>query len=491
MQPSDISLLIAESDAPMRIALVNQLQAVGFRSVRGAANGVEAMQMMMAEPVQLIVSELDMPYMNGLALLETMRTDERTQGVPFVLMSGGLDRQSAEQAIRLGIGDLLIKPFTTKRLFERMLKVLKRERTTGAGDEKQEDRATILVVDDTPDNLQLIAGLFRDQFKVKLAHSGEKAIAICQSDSPPDLILLDVMMPVMDGFEVATRLRKHYASEQTPIIFVTAMTDSASRERGLNLGAVDYVTKPIDPPLLKLRVRNLMRHVEHRKQLQLDFDRMREIAQLRGEIEQLMRRDLTQPLLTALSSMQKLNLDPSLNPAQQQLAAEAEDATSQTLEMISLSSELMQIEAGQLKPKSDALPIARLVADLSGMLQRRYSRRGIRISVSPGDGQNLQARGDATLCHSMIYSLLRFLCDAAHDEASIDIAITGNAPICVNMTLSNPLAEAVRQQLFDKPNGSLSQGIYAARQLARVQGGDILLADHAPGTRLIVNLPAA
>lgn len=491
MQPSDISLVIVDSDAPMRIALVSQLQAVGFRSVRGAANGIEAMQMMMmAEPVQLVVSELNMPYMNGLALLETMRSDERTKGTPFVLMSSGLDRPSAEHAIRLGIGDLLIKPFTTKRLFERMLKVLRRDGNAGQTDDKPEDRATILVVDDTPDNLQLVAGLFRDQFKVKLAHSGEKAIAICQSDSPPDLILLDVMMPVMDGFEVAARLRKHYASEHTPIIFVTAMTDTASRERGLNLGAVDYVTKPIDPPLLKLRVRNLMRHVEHRKQLQLDFDRMREIAQLRGEIEQLMRRDLTQPLQAALSSMQKLNLDPDLNAAQQQLAAEAEDATSQTLELISLSSELMQIEAGQLKPKNEPVPMPRLLTDLTGMLQRRYGRRGIRLGLQVPDSAGGLVRGDASLCHSMLYSLLRFLCDAAADEAKIDIAMAGGAPISISMTLSSALPGLLRQQLFDKASGS--QGVYAARQLARVQGGDILLlSGETAGLQLQVTLPPA
>ena len=103
---------------------------------------------------------------------------------------------------------MLVKPFTTQRLLERIQRSLQRDDLLTQPRQAQgEERASILVVDDTPENLQLLAGLFRDQFKVKLAHNGEKAIAICHSDNPPDLILLDVMMPDMDGFEVARRLR--------------------------------------------------------------------------------------------------------------------------------------------------------------------------------------------------------------------------------------------------------------------------------------------
>ena len=80
--------------------------------------------------------------------------------------------------------------------------------------EKPVERATILVVDDTPDNLQLLAGLFEDEYRVKLANNGEKALQICQSDSPPDLLLLDIMMPGMDGFDVAKALRSHPSSSE-------------------------------------------------------------------------------------------------------------------------------------------------------------------------------------------------------------------------------------------------------------------------------------
>jgi DNA-binding response OmpR family regulator len=288
MQPAQTTLLIAESTGTMRQALASQLQAFGFAPVQQAKDGARALQIMKSETVHLVISDTDMPGMDGLSLLEAMRAEPRLASMPFMLMSGGLDRDSASKAIRLGIGDLLIKPFTTRRLIERIQRLLQRD-TDGAGraPENPPERATILVVDDTPENLQLVADLFRERFKVKIAQNGEKALAICQSDAPPDLILLDVMMPGMDGFEVARRLREHHASQYTPIIFVTAVTDDESRKKGLTLGAIDYVSKPIDPDLLKLRVTNLMHYVEHRKQLQTDFDRMREIAHLRAEVERL------------------------------------------------------------------------------------------------------------------------------------------------------------------------------------------------------------
>lgn len=295
MHPSKTTVLLAEGASAMRQALASQLQTFGFGQVLQARDGTRALQMLRAEPVHVVICDLDMQGMDGLSVLEAMRADPKLAGLPFILMSGGLDRDSASRAIRLGIGDLLVKPFTVRRLIERMHRVLQRDAQALVSalepvpepSATEPERATILVVDDTPDNLQLVAGLFRDRFKVKIAHNGEKALAICQSDAPPDLILLDVMMPGMDGFEVARRLREHHASECTPIIFVTAMTDEASRHEGLSLGAIDYVFKPIEPELLRLRVSNLMYYVEHRKQLQRDFDQLQENSRLQAEVERL------------------------------------------------------------------------------------------------------------------------------------------------------------------------------------------------------------
>ncbi|WP_095171616.1 two-component system response regulator [Pseudomonas sp. Irchel 3H3] len=115
-------------------------------------------------------------------------------------------------------------------------------------------RATLLVVDDTPDNLLLMTDVLKDRYRVKVANSGEKALRLLQGDSLPDLILLDVMMPGLSGHEVARRLKDDPHTREIPIIFLTAMAGTEDEIHGLELGAVDYITKPIRPALVLARV---------------------------------------------------------------------------------------------------------------------------------------------------------------------------------------------------------------------------------------------
>ncbi|MFA7292529.1 MAG: two-component system response regulator [Rhodocyclaceae bacterium] len=116
------------------------------------------------------------------------------------------------------------------------------------------EKATILVVDDTPDNLSLMSSLLKDIYRVKVANSGEKALKVAQSDNPPDLILLDIMMPEMDGYEVLQHLKRDPRTLDIPVIFLTAKSEVEDEKRGLELGAVDYITKPISPPIVMARV---------------------------------------------------------------------------------------------------------------------------------------------------------------------------------------------------------------------------------------------
>ena len=114
---------------------------------------------------------------------------------------------------------------------------------------------TVLVVDDTPENIDVMSGILRGEFRVRAAVTGERALAIAQAEPQPDIILLDVMMPVMDGYEVLRRLKGDPVTRMIPVIFVTTLSESADERKGLDLGAVDYITKPISPSILTARVR--------------------------------------------------------------------------------------------------------------------------------------------------------------------------------------------------------------------------------------------
>ncbi|WP_211102086.1 response regulator [Azospirillum brasilense] len=112
----------------------------------------------------------------------------------------------------------------------------------------------ILIVDDTPDNLKLLSGLLKESYRVKVANNGRKALEIAASIPAPDLILLDVVMPEMDGYEVCAALKKAPATRDIPVIFLTGRADEADREHGFAMGAVDYIAKPVDPPAVLQRV---------------------------------------------------------------------------------------------------------------------------------------------------------------------------------------------------------------------------------------------
>jgi CheY-like chemotaxis protein len=114
------------------------------------------------------------------------------------------------------------------------------------------EKPTILVVDDTPDNITLVSNLLKKDYRVRVAINGEKALKIAFSETPPDLILLDVMMPIMNGYEVCQQLRNSPLTVHIPIIFLTAKSEVEDERKGLSLGASDYITKPISPPILEV-----------------------------------------------------------------------------------------------------------------------------------------------------------------------------------------------------------------------------------------------
>ncbi|MGF1694313.1 two-component system response regulator [Vibrio lamellibrachiae] len=148
-------------------------------------------------------------------------------------------------------------------------------------------KPVILVVDDIPDNIHTLSGILSDEFKIKAATSGKKAIQIANTSPKPHLILLDIMMPEMDGYEVCRKLKSNPITADIPIIFVTAKAEIVDEQKGFEMGAVDYITKPISPPIVKARVQT---HIAlHNQNLELAVkvkQRTEQLEQTRLEIIQ-------------------------------------------------------------------------------------------------------------------------------------------------------------------------------------------------------------
>lgn len=161
-------------------------------------------------------------------------------------------------------------------------------------------RATILVVDDTVDNLTVLGELLQPEYLVRVASSGRRALQVAASLPRPDLILLDVMMPEMDGYEVFSHLHANPDTAGIPVIFVTAMDASEDEERGLALGAVDYITKPLRPAVVLARVRTHL-ELKHARDILSDQNRFLEAEVARRMSENQLVQDVSIQALARLA----------------------------------------------------------------------------------------------------------------------------------------------------------------------------------------------
>ncbi|WP_026339209.1 HD-GYP domain-containing protein [Psychromonas ossibalaenae] len=148
------------------------------------------------------------------------------------------------------------------------------------------NKQTVLVVDDTPENIDVLVGILKQDYHVKAAINGLMALKIVHA-SPPDIILLDIMMPGIDGYEVCRRLKADHTTRHIPVIFVTAKIALEDEITGLNLGAIDYISKPINPPLVQARVRTHLALYDQNRALDKKvFEQTLELHQTRLQIIQ-------------------------------------------------------------------------------------------------------------------------------------------------------------------------------------------------------------
>lgn len=513
--------LVVDDLETMRKATVNQLRQLGAENIFTAKDGNEALRVIRNQRVDIVVSDWNMPGMTGIELLRSLRSDPRTANLPFLMVTAEAERLKIEEAIQAGVDSMLIKPYSSNQLAQRVERALTRKIHRPVNRVKPPEQAvaqaqsaqvapsvatrpkgapTILCVDDTPDNLALLFGLLKDDYRVQSAKDGTKALQICFSDTPPDLVLLDIMMPGMDGFEVARRMREHPNAETIPVIFVTGMDSNEAHQKGLALGAVDFITKPIDPVMLKSRVRNFMRYVDLRRDLQAQYDGMVEMGQLRDDVEHITRHDLKGPLAGIISIAQGLLHGGGLDSEKLGQIKLLEEAALQTLNMVNLSSELFKIETGRfiLSPKS--VPIADILNRTIELARSTNSEKNLRISMivqAAQGGLAPLASGDAMLCYSLFQNLIKNACEAAPSQGKVLVRLIDQSPLAIVIENDGAVPVDFRERFFDKHSTSgnargAGLGAYSAKLLAQAQGGSITLdvSDANNTTSVTVKLPA-
>lgn len=494
---SNQMVLVVDDFVAMRDILVYQLKSMGITNVHTAGSGEDALRLLDLWPYTLILSDWSMPGMSGLELLQRVRSHPLLAQVPFVLVTAEVQRERLQAAIAARVDDFLLKPFRSEE-FARRIGALLAGRghapvarpETAALPSPATGAPRILVVDDTPANLTLVSGLLRDAYQVKLAARGDKALQLCAA-SPPDLILLDLLMPEMDGFEVCRRLKANPDTAHIPVIFLTAVSDAERTVAGLELGAVDYVAKPIEPPILKARVAAALRMSRAHEALREQMDLALENARLRDEVERMMRHDLKNPLAAIAGMAARLLDEGGLPPAQLGQVQAIETAAHDTLDMLHLSNALYRIESGAPDFAVQQVDLAALLLRVATECRPLAAARGATIATSMASDAP-QALGNPLLLYSMVHNLVKNAVEAVTEGQLVRIALDTAGVIRIH----NPgaVADAVRGRFFDKyathgkRDGS-GIGTYSARLIARAHGGDILLETSVEaGTTLIITL---
>lgn len=231
--------------------------------------------------------------------------------------------------------------------------------TDGRGRMTQDNMQTILIVDDNADNILLLELLLQEDYQILFAANGSEALDIA-SEARPDIILLDITMPEMDGYEVCRRLKEAPELKQIPVIFVTALDEAANESRGLELGAADYITRPFSPDIVRLRVKNqlaLKRQKEELELMVLERTRSLENTKLQAEAANIakseflanMSHELRTPLnqIIGFSEMMREGMAGPMTEKQKEYSGDIAEAGNRLLLLLNDILELTRIETGE------------------------------------------------------------------------------------------------------------------------------------------------
>ena len=352
--------------------------------------------------------------------------------------------------------------------------------------------ATILVVDDSPENLTLMHGMLKDAYRVRAVNSGERALRIACSATPPDLILLDIMMPEMDGYEVCRRLGADPRTASIPVIFLTARTDEEDERKGLELGAVDYIVKPASAPIVRARVRNhlalkAMADVMREKNVELEHARaVAEQASLaKSEFLSRMSHELRSPLNAVIGFAQLMESEtPPPSDSQRASLTQILQGGWYLLALINEILDLAVIESGRLTPLMEPVRLNDLLPECRDMMSDLARRRAVTLDLPPLDPPVI-VHADRTRLKQVLINLLSNAIKYNRHGGTVTVGCTRPDAALVRITVTDTgegLAPAQQARLFE-PFNRLGQesgheqgtgiGLVVSKRLVELMNGRI------------------
>lgn len=373
----------------------------------------------------------------------------------------------------------------------------------GTDDEKAAaGKAAILVVDDAADNVTLIGGILGGSYAVKAATDGAKALEIAAGADPPDLILLDIVMPGMDGYEVCRRLKRNAATCKIPVIFITARNEEIDELSGFDSGAVDYVAKPISPSILMARVRTHLALADARKQLERQNAVLAENVRLRENIEKITRHDLKAPLTGFINIPEALGRSDGLNAEQKEMLDALGRSACRMLETINRSLDLCKMEMGTYRPVMAPVNMVKLAYLVFHQYDRLAGGRGVKCSLAangrPASREDVfELSGEEFLFFSLLSNLVKNAVEASPENGEVRVSLFDSPLPGISVKNRGTVPAQIRDRVFERyatfgKEGGTGLGLYSARLMARTLGGDLgFESSEAGGTVFTVTLAAS
>ena len=348
----------------------------------------------------------------------------------------------------------------------------------------------VLIVDDVPANIKVLLPSLQPNYEVSIATNGAQALKLA-TEQQPDLIILDIIMPKMDGYEVCRRLKEDENTRDIPVIFITAKDDESDEMTGLELGAVDYITKPFSAPIVHARAKTHMGLKRAREEIERQNRKLLQANNLREDINRIMRHDLKTPLNAVIGFSDLLLGNPKCtecDPDHTKILGIIRESGYRLLEMINISLDLYKMEQGTYHLDPKQIDILGLTHKIVQGFQDRVLSKSLTISVRPPEMDtsdpekpSFMVLGEELLCYSLLANLIKNAIEASPPQSELTIALDTKADQAEIAIHNKGVVPAdIVDRFFEKYTTSgksdgTGLGTYSAHLITKTQNGSITM----------------
>jgi response regulator RpfG family c-di-GMP phosphodiesterase len=455
----------------------------------------------------IILLDVIMPEIDGYELCQALKKNPETANIPVLFITSLNSVEDQEKGLEVGGVDFIAKPFSRKIVIQKIETQLQVKtlqpilENRSEIDDNDNNKDTILVVDDAPENISLIVEILKQDYKVSVATSGEKSLELLNNGLVPNIILLDVVMPNFDGFEICKKIKSMPKHKDIPIIFLTILEDKKDVIKGLELGAVDYVSKPVEPSVLKARVQTHLKLKHYQDKLKSDIKLKNEIlikqsklATL-GEMFENITHQWKQPLSVISMSSGHIRIKQDLGNLDSQVLAHSLDNIENSTKYLNQTVEVFR-DFLKDDVQKQYFNINELISNTLKIVHSKFSNIDIEVSNHVEDFEIY------TLKNNLVQVLMNILSNAEDvlknkdGNRNINISSTTNENQFILKIDDNGggVDESLIDTIFDKHVTSKDDGtgigLYMSKKLIQERlGGEIRCYNNKDGACFEITLP--